>query len=715
MRRITINSQIISNIEGKPVQLALVNLKRDMKKTLLPTEEAGIPILLEWEETIEEEAWKLEMRQGDTDDEAMLVLSAASSLGFVYGIYEISQRFFGVEPFWFWNDQSVTPRLYVSVPEGFSLASQPFRVRLRGWFVNDEVLLHTWKIGGDGDEPWRMVFEALLRLGGNMTIPGTDKNGRRYRRLASDMGLAITHHHAEPLGAEMFARAYPELQASYAVHGDLYRGLWAQALEEQKDMRVVWNLGFRGQGDRPFWEDDPAYNTDEKRGELMGELIRVQYQMVKERHPDAICCTNLYGETMELYQKGCLKLPEDVIYIWADNGFGKMVSRRQENHNPRIPALPKPDAEGKHGIYYHASFYDLQAANHMTMLPNTLDFVERELKQVLDRGAEDYWIVNCSNVKPHVFTLSCIAQLWKTGSLKLSDDISELSETHAQTGGASTVQNRQTVCGIQRGTERRQSEIEAWARDYACRYFGAAYAEEIAKRYLAFGTYAIQYGPNEDDHAGEQFWNHVPRILMTQFMRNRSVRAEELRWACDGAALMEQVSWYQTLCEEGVRKYGDYVQRCEMTAWKLSETARTLFEDSLLLQVRLLFDCCEGALSVCRSLLYGFAGDYQRGFYYAGQAAETFARADERMRRREHGKWIGYYQNECLADVKQSGWVAEQLMGYLRALGDGPHYYQWQQEFLHTEADRRVLLILNMENHLRDQELYMLMKARWAH
>ena len=56
-----------------------------------------------------------------------------------------------------------------------------------------------WKINGDKKEPWRMAFETLLRCGGNMTIPGTDKNSRLNRQMAADMGLWITHHHAEPL------------------------------------------------------------------------------------------------------------------------------------------------------------------------------------------------------------------------------------------------------------------------------------------------------------------------------------------------------------------------------------------------------------------------------------------------------------------------------------------------------------------------------------
>lgn len=135
----------------------------------------------------------------------------------------------------------------------------------------------------------------------------------------------------------------------------------------------------------------------------------------------------------------------------------------------------------KHGIYYHASFYDLQAAAQLTMLPNSPEFVEKELKQVLEQGADDYWLINCSNVKPHVFILDEIAQLWKTGTLS-----------------------------------------EDWAKGYAARYFGEKGAAEIAARYLEFSGCAVKYGPNEDDRAGEQFANHVPRILMTQFIQDKT-------------------------------------------------------------------------------------------------------------------------------------------------------------------------------------------------
>lgn len=338
-RYMTANTKIITDEKDTAVQLALRSLRRDMEKTFTPSEEEGLKIRLV-RRPAEEECFVLEQTEN------VLELGADSELGFVYGIYEISRRFLGVQDFWFWNDQQFERRERIEVAQGFFYRSEPYRVWLRGWFVNDEVLISAWSVDRDPKRPWEMVFETLLRCGGNMVIPGTDKNSVRYRKLASDMGLFITHHHAEPLGAEMFARAYPDLKASYAEHGNLFRKLWREGIKSQRDLHVVWNLGFRGQGDCPFWEDDPQYNTDEARGTLMSKLIRIQYDMVKQSDPDAVCCTNLYGETMELYKKGLLKLPGDVIHIWADNGFGKMVSRRQGNHNPRVSALPEPEQGG---------------------------------------------------------------------------------------------------------------------------------------------------------------------------------------------------------------------------------------------------------------------------------------------------------------------------------------------------------------------------------
>lgn len=670
MRYITRKSEIgidesVTALMTIAVTKAVQSLQRDMKFVLKESEEEGIVIQLVMGD-LDPECYSLELYDNK------LILKASDELGFIYGIYGISKELLGINEFWFWNDQRWDPQDRISVPVGYSKTSCPYAVRFRGWFVNDEVLISAWSVDRVKEKPWEMVFEALLRCGGNMVIPGTDKNGSRYRRLAADMGLYITHHHAEPLGAEMFARVYPGFNPSYAEYPELFHKLWEEGIERQKNMHVVWNLGFRGQGDCPFWNSDPQYNTDESRGKLISELICKQYDMVKKVDPDAVCCSNLYGETMELYQKGYIDLPRDVIMIWADNGYGKMVSRRQENHNPRVPALPEGQGN-RHGIYYHVSFYDLQAANHITMLPNSSSFIQSELTKVFDKKANDFWIINCSNVKPHVYYLDAIARMWREGVLNNHEHRTE----------------------------------------YISRYYNKEHVNLISGLFHEYEDCALQYGPHEDDHAGEQFPNHCTRILAKQWIVDRTKPAKEFLWAYDGDDLTKQITWYTSVCKQAAEKYELLRKHCEAIAPALEEDEQLFFEDSLLLHVKIYADCYKGVTHFGKSFAYFIEGNMKRAFYEAGKAADYYTAVDQALRAREHGKWNGFYANECLTDIKQTAWVLQGLMSWIRTIDDGPHYFRWQREFLYSEEDRRVLLILNMENHLMDQEIFTLMKEKW--
>lgn len=659
-----------SQIRGIPaipaIQRAAAALRRDIARTCTPNAAEGTDIIL-LNADMSPEQYRICLEADE------LHLYAGDPLGFVYGLYRISHDILGVEPFWFWNDQPLKRAAGHAIPDGWCAESKPCAVRYRGWFINDEVLLHAWYLDGSKDKPWEMAFEALLRLGGNLVVPGTDRNAHIYDKLAAEYGLYITHHHAEPLGARMFLRAYPDLTPSYAEHPDLFEGLWQEAVDKQKSRPTVYNLGFRGQGDKPFWADDPRYDTPASRGALMSALIRRQYELVKANIPDAPCCTNLYGETMELYQQGHLDLPEDVIKIWADNGYGKMVTRRQGNHNPRICALPAQGASGAHGLYYHASFYDLQAASHMTMLPNPPEFVRRELTEALSLGVKDYWIINCSNVKPHVYTLDLIATLWRDGDAD--------TRTHML--------------------------------DYAARYYGAENAALAAKCICSWYNHALFYGEREDERAGEQFANHCARMLASQWMKNPASPAPGMKWAIDAPTLKEQVEWYREKCVQGVDNFTAVLTDCRRAMLDMSEPGETLMQDTVAMQAELLQKTYQGSIYAMDSLLCAMQKNWLRAFYLAGKAKAAYLAADRVMCDREHGKWHLYYANDCQADVKQSAWLMGVLMGVLRNHGDGPHFYQWQRRFLDAPENAQIMLILNMENHLDNDELFALMDARW--
>lgn len=601
-----------------------------------------------------------------------LCLYASSELGFIYGLYHISRVFLGILPFWFWNDQKISPVLDVTVPNDYSYTSRPFKVKYRGWFVNDEVLLDHFPINGDLNNTWKMVFEALMRLGGNMTIPGTDRNAEKFAGIALSMGLTITHHHAEPLGARMFKRVYPGKTASYDINKDLYHKLWDEAIEKQKDSRVIFNLGFRGQGDKPFWEDDPRYDTPKKRGDLITKLIRLQYDKVKDKCPDATCCTNLYGESMELYKKGYLDIPEDVILIWADNGFGKMVSRRQNNHNPRIPAMPLQEG-GRHGIYYHASFYDLQAAAYLTPLTNQPLMVQKELEDVLDHGMNDFWLINCSNVKMHCFYLEFIANMWKSG--------------------------------------REYSNCKEHIKTYAKNYYDEENYEKIVECIQGYFDAAISYGPNEDDHAGEQFPNHVTRMLITQFLKDRNSICENLLWATLEDTFKGQIKWFCSKCEEGMKSYSNLLSKCRQVIDSLDYThAALLIKDRILMPGEVYFYSYEGAFHACRAMLEGIGGNYKEMFIEAGDSATSFDKAYKSLRGSEHDIWKGFYANDSECDLGLSKMLSEGLMRYSRIVGDGPSFYKWQRECTLDEGERDITLLLVLEAAFDDHKLYSMLK-----
>ena len=163
---LNLNTEIENPCPEPPIANAVSILLRDMEKTLVKMDDIHNSIILVKDSFIEEETFLITAR-----DEGQLIITAGDSLGFIYGLLYISQTFLQIQPFWFWLDQKIEKPGSVLIPEGTYTSPVP-AVRYRGWFLNDEVLLIHWNNGQDREFPWRMAFEALLRCGGNMVIPG---------------------------------------------------------------------------------------------------------------------------------------------------------------------------------------------------------------------------------------------------------------------------------------------------------------------------------------------------------------------------------------------------------------------------------------------------------------------------------------------------------------------------------------------------------------
>lgn len=657
-----INTEIKSDINAKPVVNAIGILRRDMARVFNSIGMAKNSIVLKMDETVETESYKIFVGNE-------VVITAGDNLGFVYALLHISEKYLGIKPFWFWLDQRIKKLDFAEIPEG-EYTSPKYAVRFRGWFFNDEVLLMKWKINGDEREPWRMAFEALLRCGGNMTIPGTDKNSRLNRQMASDMGLWITHHHAEPLGAEMFARAYPGEDANFSEKPELFYKLWEDAVIEQKDYRVVWNLCFRGQGDCPFWSHDSSgqYDTEEKRGALISSLIKKQCAIVRKHVKNPVFCTNLYGEIMELYNDGYIELDDDIIKVKADNGYGRMVTRRRDNHDVRVSSMPVPDGACQ-GIYYHVSFYDLQAANHITMLPNSVDFVDRELTEVLEKGGNDFWIVNCSNVKPHAYYLDAVSKKWQGRSI--NDEIHSV--------------------------------------EFTDEYYGSE--SGAAKAFCEYPKAMIPYGKNADEHAGEQFYTENTRIIAHNMIIGNRGAINQFNWIVGEGTFFRQTEKICAICRDGFEKIEEYFNFCEKVSESLSDEVKQLFDTTLFLQAKIHYYCAKGMITFGRAIVEFEKENYKAAFVLAGDSASLFDTAQDEMRGSENGVWDGFYYNDCFADIKHSAYMIRKAMGFIRECGDNARHDKWYRDVMYAPEDREVMLLLVTDNHMTDEELYMAMKG----
>ncbi len=610
------------------------------------------------------EAFAIRSSRGSSSP--VLRITGSDDLGIIYGLLGVSRDHLGVDPFWFWTEKEPPRRTSVAIPARDAVSPPP-RVRYRGWFVNDEVCLIGWTDAYPPPrEVWHPVFEALLRCGGNLVIPGTDlpRNGIHYA-LASEMGLYVTHHHAEPLGAEMFSRAYPDKEPSFSRNPGLFESLWEEAIRRQKDSKIVWVLGFRGQGDCPFWAQDAAVDTPESRGELISRVIRRQYDMVRAHVANPACCMYVYGEITGLYRAGRIEVPDGVIKIWSDNGYGKMVSRRQGNENPRLPSLPRGTEKGPHGVYYHATFHDLQASSHLAMLANPPELVQEELCAALRAGADECVLVNSGNIRPHILMLDLAAEIWNRG----------------------------------------EADAGAHLAGFGRRFFPSA-PRDAAECYRGYFNAAIRYGENEDDRAGDEFYHHPARRIVDHWMKGKSDRTcSALVWAAGEIPFERQVADLGAKCESALPGWDALERRCLDLLSTLKGNEAAFFSDNLVLQTRLHRSGCRGLTELCRSFAAWSDGSLPLAFVRASRAIWSYRDSLDALSDAEHGKWRNFYRADWLTNVKSTVYSLEALRKYLRILGDSPDFFLWYRELLMPDTERKIYLENTHRRPLSDDEL----------
>ncbi len=537
-----------------------------------------------------------------------VVLSGSDVRGTIYAIYQFSQQFLGVDPLYWWTDHAPAHRASVIVPANFSETQAP-AFRYRGFFINDEDLLTGWKPGvRDGADIslkiWNRIFEAILRLKGNMVIPGTWIFPYEPQiKLAEERGLIVSQHHVNVLGLDTYQ--WPEnVPYSFISHPKIFESALKQSVEEYpKGAQVVWSVGYRGQNDYPFWMvDKSAPRTPAGRAQVIQEAIAKEIEILKQLHPHAHIVLNAWDETAGFIRQGLLKVPPGVALLWPDDGHGTLQDGGE--------------ISAGEGEYYHTAMIDYRS-NHMSELV-PLERIRAELGRAARAGATYYLIVNTSNLRPVLMTSRATMELAWNPKPWTQDTPDETSVY-----------------------------LNHWCREE----FGAKAAGAVARYYHAYFAAPAKYAPPADARMGDQFYEIFSRFILMQLSKgteNQPLQAFgipsriKLTPAQMAAHIAEE-------CAQADPRWELALHRAEQARPLVPAARKLFFQSSVLTQVEINLHGNDMMEDVAEAAQTNSVARREQLVQSSIAECQAIERA---LLEADYGKWKGFYtRGDWLEDV----------------------------------------------------------------
>jgi len=535
-----------------------------------------------------------------------VVLTGSDVRGAIYAVYQFSQQFLGVDPLYFWTDHIPQRRSEASLPDNFSLTSGP-AFHFRGWFLNDEDLFTAWKPGtvdgtGISLELWDHIFEAILRLKGDMVVPGTWIFPYEPQiRAAGERGLMVTQHHVNTLGLDTYRWPKAKLMSYLSDPKSLETAWTRSANQYPKGMEILWSLGFRGQNDYPFWQDDPnAPSTDEGRAKIIRSAIDKQIEIVRGLHSQPELLMNAWRESATFIHEGVLKIPDGVTLIWPDNGHGLLDDRGKI-------------ASGQ-GEYYHTAMYDYMSNHYSEMVP--LERIQRELGRAAKAGATRWLLINTANVRPVTMTTRAVMELAWNPQAWIAPNSNESDQY-----------------------------LDRWSREE----FGDRAAPAIAQYYKAYFAAPARFGPAEDAIAGDNFYHTVARNLLLSLLEGDSALMVRLHARIDFKDLSDLNTKLLDACRAADGRWTQARLLADKAKPLVAKDRLDFFQANVLTQVdlhlhfnKMIVMLIEMAQASDKSAKVAKL----KSAIHEGEAAMTA------MQAAEYGKWKGFYtEGDWLLDT----------------------------------------------------------------
>lgn len=619
------------------------------------------------------ESFSISVRRPDWNPAARaVVLTGPDIRGTIYAIYQFSQDYLGVDPMYYWTDQQPRRRSRITLPGSLQRLFPPPLFKYRGFFINDEDLLTGWAPGEKTDHSeialavMSRIYETILRLKGNMVVPGTwiFPNDPQVR-LAGERGLILTQHHAMPLGVNV-ARWPASVPYDYSTHPEILERAWKDAVAAyDPHQEILWSLGLRGLSDTSYASMDPSFIGNDKRlGMLISKAIATEMKIVRASHPDAQFVTDFWQEGARLVHDGYLEIPPGVTRVWADTGYG-------------IPQDGGDLAPGE-GVYYHIAMLNGRA-NHLTeMVP--VSRIYSQLGRYIEAGATSYLLLNTSNTRQVAMTARAAMDVAWRG---------------VPPGGA-----------------------EGYYTRWAAQEFGPAAAGAVAKVYEDYFN-AFSHIPAGDPGAGEEYgdqlyhqeaqglllatmvsppyyyvpsqspaWTPVPILGLPSskrfFLRIgphwAQITARRELSVCGAAQARWNAVWREALAAEPL----------------VAPARRRYYEAEMLTMIAINRDSNRILYLVSAAVRDDRHGDTAGAL---AEARQTFPAFDEIQRLEsaaEYGKWRNWYRGDWLDGIRHTRSMVETFIRYLHdpmtTLPPPVIYGGWQGYYhiMHYEGDRTV-------------------------
>lgn len=617
--RITVNSRttvLIDPREPGPIQMAAKDLASDLQKVFgspagfarQPSEAGRATICIAFDYNLPKtlarpSGWeRFEIQSvshpwpGSPTRQAVL-LTGSDVRGTIYAVYQFSQQFLGVDPLYWWTDHPPARRSKITVPIHFTESQAP-AFHYRGFFINDEDLLSGWRPGiPDGADislkTWNRIFEAILRLKGNMVIPGTWIFPYEPQvEAAVRRGLVVTQHHANVLGLDTY-RWPKDNPYSFESAPDLLKSAWKRAVEQYpRNAEIVWSVGYRGLNDYPFWlVDKSAPKTAAGRAHVIQEALDTEVGILRQQHPHPHIVFNAWVEGARFLRQGLLKLPPGVTVVWPDDGHGTLQDR--------------DEIRAGEGEYYHTAMIDWRSNHFSELVP--LERIRHELGRAAKAGATQYLIVNTSNLRPVLMTSRATLDLaWNPRPW------------------------------IARSPDEASEYVARWCHEE----FGGKAAGAVEEYYPAYFAAPAKYGPADDARMGDQFYEIMGRMLLIQMSKGtetKPVRRFGMRQALTPAQLASRIA---SACEGAVPKWQNALRLAESARKLVPENRQQFFQANVLTQVEINLHGNQMLLDVARAV--GTASSVNRRRMIQSALNEAGA-IEKALDAADYGKWAGFY------------------------------------------------------------------------